>query len=204
MIRATSRLLLILLVLSGLGGCGKDAEPPAVLNANPRDITGELGSTMWPPRIAGFSRGQALLYGSGDMSVAYGLLAPDPRAVATVYLVWRDEGSAEAAALPSLQDYYEAGKRMIEQFHAGAQLVEEAPVSVWQTNGRVSGQKAVYALATMFGDRQQYVYTELYVFRIPGRLIKFRYTYPVAEQKPAQAAFLQLMETLDWSNPNPL
>lgn len=161
-------------------------------------FTHEYSGMMFPERVGGFQRGKIVQHDVAgyDVSTGYDLRVNGSRAVATVY-VYPIPPTAERGIV-LLRDELERVKAEIVQFSPTARLLSERLTQLEQGGRTFSGILAIFGIDPpnrFGGDRFQ---SHAYVFVHGNWFIKYRVTYPDADQGRVGAKVEEFLRSLRW------
>ena len=91
-------------------------------------------------------------------------------------------------------------RREVLNAHEGADVVETAPVTA-EKNGRTfKGTRVTFKFTDEFGGagKKQKLLSDLYLFRDGDRLVKYRVTFPAAEEKAERKYLEKFLAEFPW------
>ena len=182
--------VVIALTLSGCPGPGVSP------TRYPVRVDGIGDSPNYPLRAAEFERAEIMSFAPGmtDISTAYNLLSAEVQIAATIYR------SSKEGRAPELATQFQAEKIQIEQYHPGAQLLEEKSITLEKNGQTYPALKASYQYRGIFMHRPQTVYSELVYWSHGENYLKLRSTAPIAQREKAEAKNMELLNAVNWAN----
>lgn len=183
-----------------VAACATDTSTGYAPNDKPRELTVQSDSTRFPPSVGIFERHKVIAYRAGlkDVSIGYNSGDPQYRSGSTVYFYPVYDRIGDAAA--NLEHEFEAVKAQISRYPGGTWIEERALVQVKQPSGPISGLSATYRFRTWFFGAERDVYSELQLFMLGERFVKFRHTYPVEHEDFLRPEIDNFMTKLRWED----
>ncbi|WP_420349937.1 hypothetical protein [Pelagibius sp.] len=169
-------------------------------NYQPREINGVGDSARFPISIGIFERHRIFAYSAGleDVSVGYNSAEPGYRSGSTIYFYPVYNRIGDAAA--NLELEFATVKAQISRYPGGRWVEDRATVKVHQDSGPVGGLSATYRFKAQFFGEERELFSELQLFVIGERFVKFRHTYPAEHREFLRLQIDNLMATLKWED----
>ncbi|CAA9386841.1 MAG: hypothetical protein AVDCRST_MAG64-975 [uncultured Phycisphaerae bacterium] len=188
-------------------GKGKDKDQTAGKKEENVEGEGEgegdevAGSTIdrlrafYPEKIKDFRRTEFYPYDEAgdDASVGYGIDQKGriPWVVFTAYFY--------PARGDSLDEDIKAAIRDVTSQHEEAEVGEPEVVEVTRHGKKREGRRVRFKFTHAFGGKEQPLASELYLFPgTPGRLVKYRISYPAADAEKLQKKVDKFAESFPW------
>lgn len=168
-----------------------------------REITGVGESARFPQRVGIFQRERVLAYAEGFHDVSIGYRSTDARqpAVSTIYLY---PAYTQLRDFETTQEWeFRFTKGQIARYPDGDWVWEREEVDVLQRSGQVEGISATYRFRTTFFGELREVQTELHLFLLGDRFVKFRHSYPAELEEEIEPHIDELMASLSWEDAEP-
>jgi hypothetical protein len=159
----------------------------------PSEITAGAELDAFPATAAGYVRGKMVKYEPGmkNYSVGYNLVEPAVQNMVTLYFY---------EAQSPLAEQFEIEKRYIVANHPGTTLVAESPVTLVKSGVAYQGRTATYNFSEVLFLRNQPVFSQVVLIKLPDRYFKIRTTAPRDQAALAEAKTRELLEAIDWAN----
>ena len=165
-----------------------------------REIIGVGESLRFPRRVGIFDRGPVFAYAEGlqDVSIGYNSTEGADAAVSTIYIypVYDRVGDAET----TFNWEFDTTKAQIARYPGGSWEVRREAVDTLQPAGPIEGLSATYRFRTSFMGEIREVFSELHLFMLGDRFVKFRHTYPVELEDFIRPHLDDLMASLRWAD----
>lgn len=99
-----------------------------------------------------------------------------------------------------LAEHLEVARREVLKAHPGAEVVASADVTAAKKGRTYKGRRLTFRYDAEFGPpgKRQTVLSDLYLFRDGKRVVKYRVTFPLAEEKTEREHVEKLVAALPW------